>query len=88
MRQLAGRIAVITGAGNGIGRSLSVALAQRGGLALVGINFWGVVYGCKFFIPYLKREEEGHIVNLSSIFGIIGPPQGSSEPSNATICTS
>jgi len=154
MRQLAGRIAVITGAGSGIGRSLGAALAQHGcGLALVdinaatleetaalaravgadvsthvldvgdrqrmselpeqviahhghvhivvnnagisvtksieehslddlewlvGINFWGVVYGCKFFIPYLKREPEGHIVNLSSIFGIIGlPSQGS-----------
>lgn len=45
---------------------------------ITGINYWGVVYGCKFFIPYLKREEEGHIVNLSSVFGIIGlPTQGS-----------
>lgn len=41
---------------------------------IVGINFWGVVYGCKFFIPYLKREKEGHIVNLSSILGLIGLP--------------
>jgi NAD(P)-dependent dehydrogenase (short-subunit alcohol dehydrogenase family) len=41
---------------------------------IVGINFWGVVHGCKFFIPYLKREEEGHIVNLSSVFGLIGLP--------------
>ncbi len=45
---------------------------------IVGINLWGVIYGCKFFLPYLKREEEGHIVNLSSMFGIIGlPGQGS-----------
>ena len=41
---------------------------------LIGINFWGVVHGCKFFLPLLLRESESHIVNLSSIFGLIGPP--------------
>jgi NAD(P)-dependent dehydrogenase (short-subunit alcohol dehydrogenase family) len=41
---------------------------------LVGINFWGVVYGCKFFLPLLQREPDAHIVNVSSIFGFIGPP--------------
>lgn len=41
---------------------------------LVGINFWGVVYGCKFFLPHLKRQDEAHIVNLSSMFGLIGLP--------------
>ncbi len=45
---------------------------------IVGINFWGVVYGCKFFLPHLKREEEGHIVNISSAFGLIGLPTQSS----------
>ena len=41
---------------------------------LMGINFWGVVYGTKAFLPHLKRAEEGHIVNISSVFGIIGVP--------------
>src|SRR5579862_1984340 len=41
---------------------------------LVGINFWGVVHGCKFFMPMLEREPDAHIVNVSSIFGLIGPP--------------
>jgi len=41
---------------------------------LIGINFWGVVYGCKFFLPLLAREADAHIVNVSSIFGLIGPP--------------
>ncbi len=41
---------------------------------LLGINFWGVVHGCKFFIPLLEREPEAHIVNVSSVFGLIGPP--------------
>lgn len=41
---------------------------------LMGINFWGVVYGTKAFLPYLKEAEEGHIVNVSSVFGLIGIP--------------
>ncbi len=42
---------------------------------LMGINFWGVVYGTKFFLPLLKREEFAHIVNISSVFGMIAPPE-------------
>jgi len=41
---------------------------------LVGINYWGVVYGCRFFLPLLKRQDEAHIVNLSSMFGFLGLP--------------
>ena len=40
---------------------------------LMGVNFWGVVYGVKHFLPILRRQPEGHIVNISSVFGIIGP---------------
>jgi NAD(P)-dependent dehydrogenase (short-subunit alcohol dehydrogenase family) len=40
---------------------------------LTGINFWGTVYGVKYFLPVLKRERRAHIVNLSSVFGIIAP---------------
>jgi short-subunit dehydrogenase len=150
MKTLTDRVAVITGAGSGIGRSLAVNLAAKGchlaisdlnqeglqetanlvdnqnvkitthlvdvadrdqvyqyadevvkqhgranilinnaGVALgdsiedvsyedfewiVNINFWGVVYGTKAFLPYLKKEPEGHIVNVSSINGIIPNP--------------
>ncbi|HET9284899.1 MAG TPA: SDR family NAD(P)-dependent oxidoreductase [Candidatus Angelobacter sp.] len=148
MREIRGAVAVITGAGSGIGRALAQDLAKRGaklaladvnsagleetrrllgaaeartytvdvgkapaveqfarqvqqdfgcvqllinnaGVALFGtfaevslgdmewliqINFWGVVYGCKFFLPLLAREPDAHIVNVSSIFGLIGPP--------------
>jgi short-subunit dehydrogenase len=148
MREMRGAVAVITGAGSGIGRALAIDLARRGthlaladvnntgleetrkllgntpaktytvdvgtaaeveelarrvqqdfgrasllvnnaGVALFGtfaevsledmewlvrINLWGVIYGCKFFLPMLQRESEAHIVNVSSVFGLIGPP--------------
>ena len=44
---------------------------------LMGINFWGVVHGTKAFLPHLKAAGEGHIVNLSSVFGLISIPSQS-----------
>ncbi|HIF91574.1 MAG TPA: SDR family NAD(P)-dependent oxidoreductase [Myxococcales bacterium] len=44
---------------------------------LVGINYWGVVYGCHYFLPLLKRPEQAHIVNVSSMFGFLGLPEQS-----------
>ncbi len=41
---------------------------------LMNINFWGVVHGVKYFLPMLKKEKRAHIVNLSSVFGLIAPP--------------
>lgn len=40
---------------------------------LMGINFWGMVYGVRNFLPVLKQQPRARIVNLSSIFGIISP---------------
>ena len=37
-------------------------------------NFWGVVYGTKAFLPHLRAAGEGHIVNLSSVFGLVSVP--------------
>ena len=153
MQDFHGRVAAITGAGSGIGRSLAVQLAKRGchlaicdidetGLAetadlagstgikittqrldvadraavhewadrvvadhgkanlvvnnagvalgatvegmsyddlewLLAINLDGVISGTKAFLPHLKAAGEGHIVNLSSVFGLIGIPSQS-----------
>jgi short-subunit dehydrogenase len=40
---------------------------------LMGVNFWGTVYGVRYFLPILKQQPRAHIVNLSSVFGIVAP---------------
>lgn len=53
---------------------------------IMGINFWGMVYGSKAFLPILKQRPEAGLVNLSSIFGIISvPTQGSYNASKFAI---
>jgi NAD(P)-dependent dehydrogenase (short-subunit alcohol dehydrogenase family) len=150
MRRFADKVAVITGAGSGIGRALAVELAQRGsrlalsdvdlvtvaetaalcekegaevrhyqldvadraavlahadavvaefgvanlvinnaGVALMApvtemswddlewvmnVDYWGVVHGTKAFLPHLIESGDGHVVNISSVFGLVGVP--------------
>ncbi len=150
MRSITDRVAVVTGAGSGIGRATSVALARRGAHVavldiseqraaqtadlvrahgrrasvhvadvrdqgrleavaadvidhhggchilvnnagvtsaggfedeslddlrwIVDINVWGVVHGCRAFLPALRAADEGHIVNMSSMVGLLGLP--------------
>ena len=41
---------------------------------IVDINMWGVVHGCRAFLPLLRAADEAHIVNLSSMVGLLGLP--------------
>jgi NADP-dependent 3-hydroxy acid dehydrogenase YdfG len=151
MTEFAGRVAVVTGAGSGIGRALAHGLARRGahlalsdvdsvGLAetvaglgsaqvrsdtldvadraavlayaedvvarfgrvnqvynnagiasagnvltstfdeierVVDVDFWGVVNGTKAFLPHLIASGDGHVVNISSLFGLLAVPSQS-----------
>lgn len=150
MQGFAGKVAVVTGAGSGIGQALAVELAKSGasvaisdvdteglaeteqrikaigaavradrldvtereaferyadavvehfgkvnqvynnaGIAYVGdvevtpykdiervmdVDFWGVVHGTKAFMPHLIASGDGHVVNVSSLFGIFSVP--------------
>lgn len=40
----------------------------------LGINLWGVIYGSKAFLPMMLEQKEGCIVNISSVFGLVGFP--------------
>ena len=41
------------------------------------INYFGVVYGTKAFLPQLVENNEGAVVNISSVMGFFGPPSNS-----------
>ncbi|MEM8594162.1 MAG: SDR family oxidoreductase [Pseudomonadota bacterium] len=41
---------------------------------IMTVNFWGVVYGTKEFLPYLRQSNDAHIMNVSSLFGLAGVP--------------
>ena len=41
---------------------------------IMGINFWGVVHGTQAFLPHLKRSGDGHVINTSSLFGLMAVP--------------
>lgn len=46
---------------------------------IVGINLWGVIYGCHFFLPHLRQQQgDAHIINLSSMVAFMAPPEQTS----------
>jgi NADP-dependent 3-hydroxy acid dehydrogenase YdfG len=62
---------------NSAGVALTGAVADLSYLDLdwiVGVNFWGVVHGTKEFLPHLIASGDGHLVNVSSVFGLMSTP--------------
>jgi short-subunit dehydrogenase len=41
---------------------------------IMGINFWGVVHGTQAFLPHLRKSGDGHVINTSSLFGLMAVP--------------
>ncbi len=41
---------------------------------IVGVNFWGVVHGTRAFLPHLIASGDGHVVTMSSLFGLVSIP--------------
>ena len=72
-RELGGARVVINNAGVALSQTVE-KLSYEDFEWLMGINFWGVVYGTKAFLPPMLAARDGVMVNISSVFGIIGVP--------------
>jgi butyryl-CoA dehydrogenase len=64
---------IVNNAGVGLGASASTQSVDDFEW-LMNINFWGVVHGTQAFLPHLRETGDGHVVNLSSVFGLISIP--------------
>ena len=64
---------VVNNAGVGLGATIE-DMSYEDFDWLLGVNLHGVVHGTKAFLPHLIASGDGHVVNVSSVFGIIGVP--------------
>jgi NAD(P)-dependent dehydrogenase (short-subunit alcohol dehydrogenase family) len=70
-----GRVDVmINNAGVAVARHRTNEVSYEDYNWIIGINFWGVMYGSMAFLPYLRKQKESSLVNFSSIFGLHGIP--------------
>ena len=63
---------VINNAGVALGRVSVEEVSYKDFEWVMNINFWGMVYGTKTFLPLLKKQSEAALINISSVFGIAG----------------
>jgi butyryl-CoA dehydrogenase len=63
---------LINNAGQTIGRMKTYEISLKYWDLIMGINFWGALYCIKYFYPYLQKRPESHIVNISSIYSLMG----------------
>lgn len=78
---LAGRAQALWGGADVLVNNAGVALVapvqtleEADARWLVDINFWGVVNGCRLFLPQLRSRPRATIVNLSSVYAMLSPP--------------
>ncbi len=64
---------VVNNAGVTVSQSVSGAAVEDDEWVM-DVNFWGVVHGTRAWLPILERQGSGAIVNVSSIFGLMGWP--------------
>jgi NAD(P)-dependent dehydrogenase (short-subunit alcohol dehydrogenase family) len=75
-RALGGASVVVNNAG--VALSDLIGPMKRSDFAwLMDINFWGVVRGTEAFLPQLTAQADAHVVNISSVFGLIAVPSQS-----------
>jgi NAD(P)-dependent dehydrogenase (short-subunit alcohol dehydrogenase family) len=55
-----------------MGRMIDTPLADWD--HVLGVNLGGVIHGCHFFVPAMVRRRSGHVVNISSMVGIVALP--------------
>lgn len=63
---------VINNAGVALGKYTVESVSYEDFEWILGINLWGMIYGTKEFLSHLKTRPEASIVNISSLFGLIG----------------
>lgn len=44
---------------------------------IMKVNYWGVVHGTKAFLPHLINSGDGHVINISSLAGLMAAPSQS-----------
>lgn len=64
---------VINNAGVAVG-GLFEEIPRKDWEWIAGINFFGPIYGCQAFLPQLRKQGKGYIVNVSSVAGLVAGP--------------
>lgn len=75
--ELGGADVVINNAGIEGYQQPAWAMTEEQYRRVMDVNFWGVVHGSRAFLPQLLASRRGALVNVSSLFGLIGPPHQS-----------